>query len=47
MAYNPKILQKPKEGEEITIKDNKLHVPDYPIILSLRAMALDRILPQR
>ncbi|MDU9800228.1 isocitrate dehydrogenase, partial [Helicobacter pylori] len=25
MAYNPKILQKPKEGEEITIKDNKLH----------------------
>lgn len=32
MAYNPKILQKPKEGEEITIKDNKLHVPNYPII---------------
>ncbi len=32
MAYNPKILQKPKEGEEITIKDNKLHVPNHPII---------------
>ncbi len=32
MAYNPKILQKPKEGEEITIKGGKLHVPNHPII---------------
>lgn len=30
--YNPKFLKKPTSGEAITIKDNKINVPNNPII---------------
>ncbi|BCD45537.1 isocitrate dehydrogenase (NADP(+)) [Helicobacter suis] len=32
MSYNPKYLSQPTEGEAITFKEDKLHVPNHPII---------------
>ncbi|WP_104753612.1 isocitrate dehydrogenase (NADP(+)) [Helicobacter salomonis] len=32
MSYNPKYLSQPTEGQAITYKDGKLHVPNHPII---------------
>lgn len=32
MSYNPKYLSVPTEGEAITYKEGKLHVPSHPII---------------
>ncbi|WP_104640686.1 isocitrate dehydrogenase (NADP(+)) [Helicobacter bizzozeronii] len=32
MSYNPKYLSLPTEGEAISVKDGKLHVPNHPII---------------
>ncbi|WP_163555481.1 isocitrate dehydrogenase (NADP(+)) [Helicobacter suis] len=32
MSYNPKYLSQPTEGEAITFKEDKLHVPNNPII---------------
>ncbi|WP_163533054.1 isocitrate dehydrogenase (NADP(+)) [Helicobacter suis] len=32
MSYNPKYLSQPTEGEAITLKEGKLHVPNHPII---------------
>ncbi|WP_163563848.1 isocitrate dehydrogenase (NADP(+)) [Helicobacter suis] len=32
MSYNPKYLSQPTEGEAITFKEGKLHVPNNPII---------------
>ncbi|WP_104751375.1 isocitrate dehydrogenase (NADP(+)) [Helicobacter salomonis] len=32
MSYNPKYLSQPTEGQAITYKDGRLHVPNHPII---------------
>ncbi|CCF81240.1 Isocitrate dehydrogenase [NADP] [Helicobacter bizzozeronii CCUG 35545] len=32
MSYNPKYLSLPTEGEAISVKEGKLHVPNNPII---------------
>ncbi|WP_104759374.1 isocitrate dehydrogenase (NADP(+)) [Helicobacter bizzozeronii] len=32
MSYNPKYLSLPTEGEAISVKEGKLHVPNHPII---------------
>ncbi|WP_163534994.1 isocitrate dehydrogenase (NADP(+)) [Helicobacter suis] len=32
MSYNPKYLSQPTEGEAVTFKEGKLHVPNNPII---------------
>ncbi|WP_104695272.1 isocitrate dehydrogenase (NADP(+)) [Helicobacter salomonis] len=32
MSYNPKYLSQPTEGQAITYRDGRLHVPNHPII---------------